>query len=797
MSFYNRILKLTKQSVGATADLLRMGSLGHREGKIYEEYCRDFSDRLLIKTPWKVCHDYDQAIDLIKLPPVKDPIASIIVCNHNKLNFTLNCLYSLNQVKNSTPFEVILVDDQSTDESPIILPKIGNLKYFYNEKNLGFLKSSNLGAIKARGEYLVFLNNDTIVTDYWLDKLIDFLSQENVGLVGSKLLFPNGTLQEAGSVIFSSGDAWNYGGGQNPYESKYMVSDEVTYCSGASLAIKKKLFFDLNKFDEQFAPIYYEDTDLAFTVRQQGLRVFFVADSVVYHLRGITQGRGKNGGVLDLQILNKKKFVMKWKDTLSSMPRDITEAEALKKYSRLLDEMSLSLQVEKLVRPIEISALGERVYELGVVIARLEYLYLKSQNDIRQLTELYTNSWSWRLTKPLRIGFRWFEIISGWSTSSEIPSNDCQPIKTGEKKSSKNILVIDHYIPTFDQDAGSRRMFNLLKIFIDLGYNVIFWSVYGQKMEPYTSALLRAGIVTLQGTLSDHLEMEGDNYGLVILSRLHIADEFGELVKKYCPRAQVIYDSADLGYVRESRRAQVEDDKELMVSAFKLKELEIKVTSATDLTFVASENEKQILERECPNSLVEALPVVWEVRPQPLFVNKKDLLYIGGFSHSPNVDAVKYFVAEIFPLIKQQIPEVVFYILGSKPPDDIINLSTPDIIVTGYVPDVSDYFDHCRVAVAPLRYGAGVKGKITHTMSYGIPTVTTAIGAEGMNLTNEVDILIADDPKEFADKVISLYTDERFWRVISENSLKNIGKYYNFEVVRGKVKFILDKLLSR
>jgi GT2 family glycosyltransferase len=257
--------------------------------------------------------------DPIKLPPFSKKVdVSIVTPVFNKINVTLNCLRSLSKLETKLTFEMIIVDNASSDTTKEDLAKVDNLVYIHNSENLGFVDGCNIGAEKARGDVIVFLNNDTEVTSTWLDLLVNPLSDPTIGLVGSKLLYPNGTLQEAGGIIFKDGSGTNYG---KHHESDYFEFNyrrDVDYCSGASIAIHTKLFREFGGFDKRFAPAYYEDTDLAMQVRAKGLRVIYEPSSVAYHIEGETAGTNINSGFKRFQAINQKKFVDKWSKTLQA-----------------------------------------------------------------------------------------------------------------------------------------------------------------------------------------------------------------------------------------------------------------------------------------------------------------------------------------------------------------------------------------------------------------------------------------------------------------------------------------------
>jgi glycosyltransferase involved in cell wall biosynthesis len=189
---------------------------------------------------------------------------------------------------------------------------------------------------------------------------------------------------------------------------------------------------------------------------------------------------------------------------------------------------------------------------------------------------------------------------------------------------------------------------------------------------------------------------------------------------------------------------------------------------------------------------IEVVPNIHEVAPiGTVFEQRRDILFVGGFLHQPNEDAVIFFVREIFPLIRQRLGDVRFFVVGSNPPPHVLALNSEGVVVTGYVKDLLPYFGSSRVFVCPLRYGAGMKGKIGQSMSFGMPVVTTSVGAEGMELVDGDTALIADGPAAFADAVARLYTDEELWARLAQRSLDHIREKYSREAVRGKIRKIL------
>jgi len=296
-------------------------------------------------------------------------------------------------------------------------------------------------------------------------------------------------------------------------------------------------------------------------------------------------------------------------------------------------------------------------------------------------------------------------------------------------------------------------------------------------------------------SIEQYLSQYGKYYEIVILSRPHIVEKHIAHVRKYCTRANVVYDTVDLQFIRESRRAEVLQDPGLTKKVVELKKWELKMAKGSDATLVVCTNEQQILIKEDPSLNVHVISLIHDVvTPEKNFSERKNIMFLGAFLHNPNADGVLWFIKEIFPKIILHIPDVRFFVVGDRPTDEISSLSSGNIIVTGYVEDVSAYFNTCRVFVAPLRYGAGVKGKINHSMSHGLPVVTTSVGAEGLDLTDNENVLIADDPDTFSRKVIQLYNDEFLWNKLSKNSIAHIQRNFSYEQSKKRIQIFIDSL---
>ncbi|MEG3437413.1 glycosyltransferase [Pannus brasiliensis CCIBt3594] len=631
------------------------------------------------------------------------PLVSIIIPVYNKFNYTFNCLESLSQhLDRSLAFEVIVVNDASTDETEQRLSElVTGIRAITNSENSGFIRSCNNGASVAKGKYLYFLNNDTRILPDCIESLVRSIENDpTVGAVGSKLIYANGRLQEAGGIIWNSADGWNYGRLDYPEEPEYNYVRPVDYCSGASLLVPADLFRQLGGFSETFLPAYYEDTDLCFAIRDLGYKVLYQPASNLIHYEGISSGTDLTSGIKRYQVINQSKFREKW---------------------------------------------------TGLLAKHLD-------ND---------------------------------------PNN--VPRAARQWRGKPTILVIDSYVPLYDKESGCVRLLNILKILLEMGYSVIFFPHNGYPEQPYTSTLQQMGIEVIYGTernnnleakLLDRLPL----VDVVWLCRPELCDQYMDLIR-FQKAVPIIYDTIDLHFLRLKRQKDYLDPsyQNTTWSWETYQKLEVNYAKKASATVVVTEDERQTLlslgvenVRVIPN--VHAPHTATENVP---FEERSGLVFIGSYNHPPNIDAVKWLCTEIMPILWRSRPEITVTLLGSNLKEEVASLASDRVIVTGYVENPEPYFAKARVFVAPLRFGAGMKGKIGQSMSLGLPAVTTKIGAEGMGLIDRQDVLIADTAEDFAAAILELYDNRELWEKISRNSLESIERYSPANVRKS-----LEELLS-
>lgn len=353
-------------------------------------------------------------------------------------------------------------------------------------------------------------------------------------------------------------------------------------------------------------------------------------------------------------------------------------------------------------------------------------------------------------------------------SSEALQANDSRP----------RLLYFDRTVPRIDHDSGSVTTMCMLDIFLRLGYRITYLPSDLHYDPPYGDRLTEIGIECVHdpaaASVKQYLEANAKYFQLVVLCRGPLVGPWLKLIRAHAPDALLIFNTVDLHYLRERRQAELEGSTSALAQAERTKMVELDLIRTTDLTIVLSSEELYAVRNEIPDAPLCVLPlIVREIpgRSKP-FNERRDLIFIGGFRHSPNIDAVQYFVGEIFPLVRRRLPDVRFHIVGAELTDEVKAFAkTEGVVVHGFVQDLGPILDSIRVAVAPLRFGAGIKGKIGKYLSYGVPTVATPMAVEGMRLRDHHSILVGDTPSGFADAVEEAYTDSALWERLSDAGL--------------------------
>jgi GT2 family glycosyltransferase len=603
----------------------------------------------------------------LEFEPCAQPRVSIIMPVFNQYRMTVFCLRSLLEHSGEVEYEVILADDASTDLTASIEDRVRGLVVERAGANRGFVLNCNAAAERARGEFLLFLNNDTAMTAGWLSTLVATLDKlPGAGVVGPKLLYGDGALQEAGGIIWNDASGWNYGRMDQPGEPGYNYLREVDYVSGACLLVRHSLWRELGGFDTRFAPAYYEDTDLCFAARAAGFSVVYQPASTVFHFEGVSNGTDLASGIKQYQLDNQARFAAKWEATL------------------------------------------------------------------------------WR---------------------EHFPNGESVFRARDRSRNKRTVLVVDHYVPSYDKDAGSRSTWQYLKLLVEMGYNVKFLGANFFPHQPYTAELQQLGVEVLVGEsmargLDSWLTRHAADIDVVYLNRPHVAEQFLGSIRKMQPRPVLAFFGHDLHYLRKQRELELTDDPAARTEAGDWRQREYRLFEQVDHIYYPSQVEVDEILEYAPNAPVRAIPLyVVEETPLPGYAagERSGMLFVGGFNHPPNADGVCWFVEQVLPLVRARAPQLELHLVGSNMPDDIRGLGGEGLVVHGYLDDseLEAMYRKVKMVVVPLRYGAGVKGKVIEALQQGVPLVTTAVGAEGLPDAGDV-MYIADEPADFAEKIMQV-----------------------------------------
>lgn len=424
----------------------------------------------------------------------------------------------------------------------------------------------------------------------------------------------------------------------------------------------------------------------------------------------------------------------------------------------------------------------------------------------------------------LNSGFKKFQMLNSskfkekWNEELmlQYTNNPVLVQLSSNRNKGKRILIIDDYPPLPTRASGCLKMYRTVKEMIKLGYVVTYAHLIGKGMNKddqkaiielkYLGVefiwfgyeewwLIRNSpeVKTKLEQLISSLNLHQRKYDLVYLCFWWVAKYFIDLLRKELPQIPIIIDSVDIHYMREERQAALEGSKNLLLKAKETKRMELETYSKADCVTVVSDDEIVELKKQLSSKAIFLQTNIHDIRETEVsFDERKDFLFVGSFNHNPNIDACLHLVNDIFPLIKNKIKEVKIFIVGNNPPEIIKNLASDDIIVTGWVPEVDCYLDKCRVFVAPLRYGAGVKGKIGESLASGLPVVTTSIGAEGMGIINGEHAFVTDEVSKFAEYAIELYLNKNKWNEFHLNGKKCIETKFSSEATKKRLEYLIS-----
>ena len=627
---------------------------------------------------------------------VENPEVSVVVPYFDRPDQLVRCLRALRESGDQSSLEVIAVGHGPKEPFRSALKQVSNLRTYRSSGAEGSTGALNTGIKKARGRRVLLLDPSVTITGRTIDRLCAAMDRRpDAGAVGGALLDGQGTLLEAGGILYRDGKIQRFGHGLSPLEPACSYARPADFCSDVCLLVDRQALEQANRLPTDLDFGLVRSAGLALRLRQRGLRTYYEPSVKVA-----------------------------WS------PGDRTRT----------------------IRDAKPDA--------------LEALISGGSSEI-------------------------FETLAAVEASAD---------QAKDGRVVRRVAVIDHRLPTPDQDAGSVRSIELLAALRRIGYQVTFVPANLLRLDDYAQPLQDLGVEVLAqpcvGDLFEHFKEHGDRYELVVVSRFHIAKDMTETLRKLVPDAKFVFDTVDLQFLRTQREAELVDDQDLLDKAEEVKLAELALADSVDATIVVSSTEQQLLQSIAPELDVHLVSLIQEVSTAEAagFDERRGAYFVGGFEHPPNADAVVWFVGEVMPLIRQRIPGFELSIIGSKATPEVQKLAAPDVHILGHVQDLAPFLSGCRLSIAPLRFGAGIKGKVLQSLAAGLPCVMTTIAAEGIGLENEVNALLADEPEAFADHVVRVYRDAELWSELSTRGRQTLQERFSTATAERALEKMLASL---
>lgn len=707
--------------------------------------------------------------------------ASIVIPSWNGKELLELCLPPLLKAvqRSGGNHEIIVVDNGSSDGSPEFLAaNFPGVKVVRSAANLGFGKAANLGIKASTRDIVVMLNNDMVVEEDFLNPLLkEFKDKPDLFAVTAQIFFwdKERRREETGktSARLRHGSIYPY------HEEDFETNgpSPVTYAGGGSSAYDRKKLLELGGFDDLYFPFYVEDLDLSFMAWRRGWRVLFQPESIVYHKhRGTIGSRFRRNYIQS--VLRRNEILFVWKNIDS-------------------------------IRP-----LAEHFAWLWL------RLVARTSAGSFEFTQAYFKAMSQIVTA---LGKRFKEQREARSTAQEVFARSTSlsayreafgPKKLVKRGRKLRILFVCPYIPYPPSHGGAVRMFNLIKQ-LGMEHEVYLLSFVENEQELASLEQLRGicrdvklilrreswrrdNVLWLkpQSSLNEFYSLEFkrtlqqmvDKYDIDIVQYEYT--QMAQYVENF-PRAKNVLTEHDVTFVTRYRYFRMVPWSKEKLKAFMrwaaMYVYELDISRRFDLVLTVSTKEKELLLLYDKRLRVsDAAPTGADTgfyRPEDrTAVEPKSLLFVGFFKHIPNVEGILYFCREIYPLVKQKVPEVRLYVVGANPPPEVREFAQdPSITITGFVDDLRVYYAKASVFVVPIKRGAGTRVKIFEAMAAGIPIVSTTLGAEGIAVTPGRDIMLADTPVEFAESVTKLLNSPELQGGMAREARETVVSNYEWE----------------
>jgi GT2 family glycosyltransferase len=564
------------------------------------------------------------------------------------------------------PVETIVLLNGADDAVSARVRQVAGITVLTADVNMGFGEGCNYAARHARGEFLVFLNDDASVEPGWLEELLGAADRDlDAGAVGSLILSPDGTLRESGSAISCDGITTPIGRGEMTDGSRFSFARRVDFCSGCSLLVRRWAWERLGGFCERYYPAYFEDADFCVALRALGLHVIVAPASRVRHQEAATATRDFR----DFLIAHHR-------------PTFIARHEAWLRESAV---------------PLELTGVGAAML--------------------------------WASGGPRRL------------------------------------LIIDDRLPNPRSGSGYGRMWQTVQELAASNYALTFCACENNpRLRP---ELERAGVEVVGRPLEDHLAEPDRLYDVVLISRPYPFRRFASVVRDRQPQAALVYDAEALFHRRLLRQATYDPDPAIQQEAADVRTMEVAIAGECDDAVCVSDEEAQFFRQHgTPHRVTIVRPLLPARLSGASFRDRSGAVLIAGWlggPRSPNADGLNWFVREVLPLVVARIPWFRLRVTGADPPPAIASLADQSVTFVGEIENLATVYNATRVAISPVRFGAGVKMKVLEAISFGVPVVATTLGAAGAHDAEPGAVRIADDPAGFAGAVADLLLNREQW----------------------------------
>ena len=749
--------------------------------KKFEEYAADFYDTypsfldkeidahpgvraLISSAPFHSSRDTESQSGPLRLDEIESlrfsflgkPRVSIVIPVWNHWQHTYRCLRSVLENTEGVAYEVVIVDNGSTDKTIEMLKKVENVRMLRNGSNLGFAVACNQGAREAQGDHLLFLNNDARVTKGWLKAMVSLIdSDERIGVVGAKLIYPDGRLQEAGGMIFSDGRGWNFGNGDDPEKEIYNQIGEVDYCSGACLLVRKNLFNTLSGFDERYSPAYYEETDLCFASRKMGYKVLYNPKAVVIHYESVTAGKGPSLDFKKYLEDNRNKFVEKWNDVLTDQDE----------HPNRTGELPRTASRERLSRPVRApkakATYSEPVKKKGLIFFPQNPYPAKTgahKRCLAMLQGLRKLGYELTLFSYNSSGYPWEEESLRYlhdETGIEVVIYE---VTQADQRFIHSMSGINTGVVNWNVFTPPGMAESFCRLFIQLNphltlINYAYWAGLAQG-EEFNCVLKMI-----------------DSHDLVTLST-RMWQLVGDCLKDppFSPHTVAASLLEEDFYKRDDLEPTPD---------------EYQIYDQFDYTIAVSGLEARAIREHTSYTRVLKIPIT----SHPVNLNNsygEPPVFIMG-DNPFNIQGYLFLVAKILPTVRSRLPSFKVTVAGEATHK---LLPAEGVQLLGYVPDLTSLYANSMFALCPVMGGTGMPVKVIEAMAHGVPVIALRNAGQEIPIEHGETGFIAENALEFADYMLRLHSDRPLCRKMGEAARETIARRFSEEVLLDKLSEI-------